>query len=105
MPDYPLVTDYTLETLREIVPIRGGQTIHAKIVCPAYQWSWYLLALSADGIADCLVAGYELERSLVNIEDMLFMRNRYRYLTYTFLDRGFSPRPLAGFMPPLKPVP
>ena len=104
MPDYPLVTDYTLETLREIVPIRGGQTIHAKIVCPAYGWQWYLLSLSADGMADCLVAGFEVERSLVDINSLIAMRSKNILMT-TFLDRGFSPRPLAGFMPPLKPVP
>jgi hypothetical protein len=98
-----MLTDYTLEALREIVPTRGGQTIHAKIVCPAYGWEWYLLNINTAGIADCLVAGFEVERSLVDVSELLAMRSK-NILMATFLDRGFSPRPLAGFMPPLKPV-
>jgi hypothetical protein len=99
-----MLTDYTLETLREIVPSHGGQTIHAKIFCPAYGWEWYLLSLSADGMADCLVVGFELERSFVDVTELIAMRSK-NILMATFLDRGFAPRPLAGFMGTLKPVP
>ena len=98
-----MLTDYTLETLRQIVPTRGGQMIHAKIVSPAYGWEWYVLSLSADGIADCIVAGFELERSFVDISELLAMRSK-NILMASFLDRGFSPRPVAGFMATLKPV-
>ncbi len=98
-----MLTDYTLETLREIVPTRGGQTIHAKIVCPAYSWQWYLLNINTAGIADCIVAGFEVERSLVDISDLISMRKK-NILMATFLDRGFAPRPMASFMATLKPV-
>jgi hypothetical protein len=98
-----MLTDYTLETLREIVPTRGGQTIHAKIVCPAYSWQWYLLNINTAGIADCIVAGFEVERSLVDISQLIASRSKNILMT-TFLDRGFAPLPLAGFVATLKPV-
>jgi hypothetical protein len=98
-----MLTDYTLETLREIVPTRGGQMIHAKILCPAYGWEWYLLNINTAGIADCIVTGFEVERSLVSISELIAMRSK-NILLATFLDRGFSPRPMASFMATLKPV-